>query len=144
MRSRLNRIGLCALPALGMALAAASFDARADDPQGWSGISAPELQAQMIANAPDERLSGFVGKPVLDTDGSLIGTVSDAVVADTASGDQAILLVSLENGESLAVPLGEPDAVVAQLNGPAGITVAEEIVPYLIVPEYRTPESPGS
>ena len=119
MRAKLKRLASIAIPAFGMALAAASFGARA---------------------AQDPVLDGFIGKPVYDSSGALYGTVTDVF----GDGAQSIALVTRENGETVSVPLGNTDVIVADLTAPQAVVYAYTQGPVVIVPEYRTPESRGS
>ena len=76
---------------------------------------------------------------------SLEARAADAssYVAIAAADAMAMAIVTRENGETIALPLGPSDAVASLVNAREAIALAEGVTPVLIGNPF-TAESPGS
>lgn len=127
MKSNLRKVAAAMLPALALSTAAVSFEARADEAVPYTTIS-----------VADEPLAAFVGQPAYEENGTFIGFIHEVVVEDPAANSPVVAVVTKESGETVSMPLGHADAIAA-------IVAARAIAPgEATVPEYITPESPGS
>jgi hypothetical protein len=108
------------LPAIGLALAAGALDASAQD---------------------SDAVAAFVGQPVYESDGALLGFVSEVIVD---RDDSTVAIVKRIDGTASEVPLGNADVLAAHIPAAEAVDFPDEVKTTFIVPEYRTPESPGS
>ena len=101
------------------------------------------LVARARVDDAQDQLAGFVGKPVYDENGALLGNIKEVVVADRAHGNQTVALLAGLDGDITTIPLGETETLIATISA-AQIAAYEEVSPMLISPDYITPESRGS
>jgi hypothetical protein len=133
VQTRLRTIAAAALPMAALATAAVSFDARAD----------MAAQAAVPVTATVEPLSTFVGQPAYDENGTLLGTIHEVVVDQAAPDAPATAIITREDGQTLALPLGPSQVVAALVNAREMLVIAEEVTPVIVGPVF-SPESRGS
>jgi hypothetical protein len=131
VKTKLRTIAAAALPVVALALGAMSSGARAD------------ASTYVRINAEDEPMSTFVGQQAYDEKGVLLGVIHEVVVDNGSANAPATAIVTREDGETLALPLGPSDAIATLVNAREMLEIAEQISP-VVIGQLFSPESRGS